>query len=130
LVAALPEPHFYGKVSTSLGFYSAAHKLCLQSSQHYWASYETHTLNSDTCYFIYARREPNNFLALTVKVSPNFPITDFSTDSIHVLLKLKDYFWWSAERQGRAQALFHLCSPLWLFSAQQSKGRSWSWSWI
>lgn len=58
------------------------------------------------------------------------PTTDFSTNSIHALPQVTDHFWWSAKRQGRGPSLFHLCSLLWLFSAQESKGQFWSWAWI
>lgn len=79
LAAALPDPHFHRKIITIFGVCLAAHKLCLHSSQHRWDFCKTYTLNSKD-YFICARREPNNFLTLVVKVSPNSSTTAFSTN--------------------------------------------------
>lgn len=52
------------------------------NSQLHWAFCETYTLDSHACYFIYARRQTNNFLILTVKIFPSSPTTEFSTDSL------------------------------------------------
>lgn len=121
LAAALPDPHFHKKISTSFVFYSAAHKLCLHNLQ------MSLSFLWDLCLLFHlCQKRGHNFLTLILKVSPNSLTTDFSTDSIHALPQVTDHFWWSAKRQGRGPSLFHLCSLLWLFSAQESKGQSWS----